>query len=109
MTNFTAAMMNSQPFYLAATRQGHFVGRNGVAPTGEQDGSFAQMLMDGLNSVNTLERTAENLSVQAVVNPDSVDVHDVTIAAAKAEMALSITKNVLDRVIQAYREIQNLR
>ena len=65
--------------------------------------------MDGLGQVNRLEQDAQQLSIQAVTNPDSVDVHDVTIAAAKAELALSITKNVVDRVIQAYKEIQNVR
>ena len=109
MTNFTAAMMNSEPFYLARTNPLHFVGRNGPAPSGEQEGTFAQMLMDGLSGVNNLEQTAQDLSIQAVIDPESVDVHDVTIAAAKAEMALSITKNIVDRVIQAYREIQNMR
>jgi flagellar hook-basal body complex protein FliE len=38
-----------------------------------------------------------------------VDTHDVTIAAAKANLSLSITKNVVDRVIQGYREISTLR
>jgi len=109
MTNMTATMMDSQPIYINRTDPRHFVGRNGEAPSGDQNGTFAQMLMDGLGQVNSLEQTAQDLSIQAITNPDNVDVHDVTIAAAKAELALSITKNVVDRVIQAYKEIQNVR
>jgi flagellar hook-basal body complex protein FliE len=33
----------------------------------------------------------------------------VTIAQAKASLALSITKNVVDRVIRAYQDIINIR
>jgi len=65
--------------------------------------------MDSLNSVNSMQQTSEALSIQAVIDPESVNAHDVTIAAAKASMSLSITKNVVDRVIQAYREIQSVR
>ena len=71
--------------------------------------SFGSLLLDSLNSVNAMQQTSEALSVQSIVDPESVNTHDVTIAAAKASMSLSITKNVVDRVIQAYREIQNLR
>jgi flagellar hook-basal body complex protein FliE len=67
------------------------------------------MLLSGLGEVSQLDQDAQSLSVQAVLDPESVDAHDVTIAAAKAELALSITKNIVDRVIEAYREIQNIR
>ena len=105
----TAAQIGSQSIYMTRTDPRHFAGINGPQPSGNQNGTFAQLLMDGLGQVNRLEQDAQQLSIQAVTNPDSVDVHDVTIAAAKAELALSITKNVVDRVIQAYKEIQNVR
>ena len=34
-----------------------------------------------------------------LVDPDSVDAHDVTIAMAKANLSLNITRTVLDRVV----------
>ena len=71
--------------------------------------NFGDMLFESLQGVSNLEQEHSNLAVQAVLNPEEVDAHDVTIAAAQANMALSITKNVVDRVIQAYRDITNLR
>ena len=44
-----------------------------------------------------------------ITDPDSVDVHDVTIALAEANLALSMTKAVVDRALAAYREIINVR
>lgn len=80
-----------------------------AASAGSQSGGFASLLLESLNGVNEQQQTADALSVQSIVDPESVNPHDVTIAAAKANMSLSITKSVVDRVIQAYREIQNVR
>ncbi len=94
---------------LARTREGHFAGPGDPVqlPDGEQ--AFSRMLFDSLGEVSRLEQAHTDLSIQAVVNPDSVHPHDVTIAANQASLALSLTRNVIDRVIQAYREITNLR
>jgi flagellar hook-basal body complex protein FliE len=73
------------------------------------DGNFGNLLMDSLTRVSDLQKQHDQLSVQAVLNPDSVDPHDVTIAAAKANLSLSITKAVVDRALQAYQKISNLR
>jgi flagellar hook-basal body complex protein FliE len=94
---------------LARTNPRHLTGRSyGPAPAAAPQ-SFGGMLVESLQKVNAMQQTSETLSVQAVLDPESVNTHDVTIAAAKASMSLSITKNVVDRVIQAYREIQNVR
>lgn len=71
--------------------------------------SFQDALVRGLESVNSDQMAHEQLSIQAVVNPESVEAHDLTIAAARANTSLSIAKNVVDRVIQAYRDITSLR
>jgi flagellar hook-basal body complex protein FliE len=44
-----------------------------------------------------------------ITDPDSVDIHDVTIALAEANLSLSMTKAIMDRAIRAYQEIVNLR
>jgi flagellar hook-basal body complex protein FliE len=100
------AQVSGDAFYLKTTDPKHF-GGDQVLPEGQK--SFGQMLFDSLHSVNDDQQYANNLSVQAVVDPDSVDAHDVTIAMAKANLSLSITKNVMDRVVQAYRDITTLR
>lgn len=96
-------------FIMARTRPGHFRGVLDSQPPAQSPQSFSQLLLDSLDGVNEQQQTAETLSVQAITDPDSVDVHDVTIAAAQANLSLSITKSIVDRVVQAYREIQNVR
>ncbi|MCA1753325.1 MAG: flagellar hook-basal body complex protein FliE [Spirochaeta sp.] len=108
MINLDPSQVRGDLFQLARTNQNHVRGQFEV-PTTEATGSFGEMVMDGLNQVNALEQQHTDLSVRAVVDPDSVNPHDVTIAAAQAEMALNITKNVVDRVVQAYRDITNVR
>jgi flagellar hook-basal body complex protein FliE len=44
-----------------------------------------------------------------VTDPTSVNVEDVTIALAEANLSLSMTKAVVDRALAAYREIINVR
>ncbi len=100
------SQVKGDQFTLSKTHQRH-LGPSQTAPEGQA--SFGEMLFDSLHRVNADQQAAHELSIQAVAAPDSVDAHDVTIAMAKANMSLSITKNVLDRVVQAYRDITTLR
>jgi flagellar hook-basal body complex protein FliE len=109
MTYLSANQVSGHELTLARTDPRHYAGRLDPQAAGSRDGTFASLLMDSLESVNSQQQTADNLSVRAIVDPESVNPHDVTIAAAKANLSLSITKSVVDRVIQAYREIQNVR
>jgi flagellar hook-basal body complex protein FliE len=110
MTYLGNTQVTGQVIELARTNPRHIAGQSAAqAASTPAAQNFGNLLLDSLNSVNQMQQTSEALSIQAVVDPDSVNTHDVTIAAAKASMSLSLTKNVVDRVIQAYREIQNVR
>lgn len=78
-------------------------------PTGGENGDFAELLMKALNGVNQLQLDGDRLSQMMITDPDSVDVHDVTIALSKANLAVSITKEVVDRALRAYSDIINIR
>lgn len=101
--------VSGHTFSLARTDPRHLTGE--LDPIRLQTGSssFGQMLLDSLADVNGLQQTAEQLAVAAIVDPNSVNVHDVTIAEAKANLSLSIAKSIVDKVVQAYREISNIR
>lgn len=71
--------------------------------------SFSSFLLNALNSANNIVHESQELSQAFIVDPSSVDVHDVTISLSKAYMAVSLTKNVVDEAIKAYKEITNLR
>jgi len=94
---------------LTANNPGHF--RTETA--GESDDnvvkSFGQLFSDSFGKVNNLVVNSDKVAQQMIVEPESVSIHTVMIAAQKAELALSLAKGVTDRVVRAYSEITNLR
>jgi flagellar hook-basal body complex protein FliE len=103
---------------LARTNPLHLAGTAafGGAPASDQAGSaggtetaFGKLLMGALGNVNDSQLTAAQLSQQMITDPNSVNVEQVTIALADANLALSMTKAIVDRALAAYREIINVR
>jgi flagellar hook-basal body complex protein FliE len=72
-------------------------------------GTFEQTMLQALDKVSGDQQAASALSRQAITEPGSVDVHDITIAQAKASMSLNITRNVLSRLVQDWRDLINTR
>ncbi len=94
---------------LKTSNPGH---QNG-APVSETPEStalnFAELLNRALQKVNDQQVEAEKLTQQMITDPGSVELHTVTIAAEKARMAVTFTKNVTDLAIKTYRDLVNLR
>ena len=78
---------------------------------GEQSptAGFGNLLAQALERTNEMQLATMRLSQQMITDPDSVNIHDVTIAMAEANLSLSMTKAIADRVIKAYREIISTR
>ncbi len=79
-----------------------------TAPADPEAG-FGKLFLQSLSQVNDMQVRAQDLSRALITDPDSVDIHDVTVALAEANLALSMTKAIIDRAIRAYREIVNIR
>jgi len=95
---------------MARTDPRHIAGiAEQAAPAAGPESSFSSLLLGALGSVNDSQLTSMDLTQQMVTNPDSVNVHDVTIALAEANLSLSMTKAIVDRALAAYREIINVR
>jgi len=97
---------------LARTNPRHLAGAGEAVPASTAGGteqSFGDLLMGALGNVNDSQLNAMNLSQKMVTDPGSVNVEDVTIALADANLALSMTKAIVDRALAAYREIINIR
>lgn len=109
MTLFEPGQVTGDVLFVSRTHPNHLRGRNEPLPEDAVTRSFRDTLIGSLEDVNQYQVEHEQLSVQALVNPGSVEAHDLTIAAARASTSLSITRNIVDRVIQAYRDITNLR
>jgi flagellar hook-basal body complex protein FliE len=74
-----------------------------------RSGTFGDAMLRALDGVSAEKQFADNLIQQAVVDPESVDSHDITIAQSKASMSLNITRTVLNRIVQGWRDIINTR
>ena len=72
-------------------------------------GTFEHAMLQALDRVSGTQQLASNLEREAIVNPDSVDAHDVTIAQGMASMSLNIPRNILNRLVQGWRDIINTR
>ncbi len=70
---------------------------------------FSSYLTTKLDKVNELIHDSESKVESFLIDPDSVDPHDVTLALAKANMSVNMTKQVVDSAIKAYQTIISLR
>ncbi|WP_461246384.1 flagellar hook-basal body complex protein FliE [Treponema sp. R6D11] len=72
-------------------------------------GVFEDAMLQALDKVSGAQLTASEMQKEALINPDSVDIHDITIAQAEASMALGVTRNILSRLVQGWRDLINTR
>lgn len=71
--------------------------------------SFEQTLLKAFDKVNEKQQTSDALAQQLIVDPESVDAHDVTIAMAEANLSLKMAQSIIDRVIKGWNEITTTR
>jgi flagellar hook-basal body complex protein FliE len=85
------------------------LGNKTGAESALRSGAFEDVMLRALDAVSAEKQAADNLIQQAIVDPESVDSHDITIAQAKANMSLNITRTILNRIVQGWRDIINTR
>ncbi|MCL2229951.1 MAG: flagellar hook-basal body complex protein FliE [Treponema sp.] len=81
------------------------VGAQGIT----RAGTFEDAMLQALDKVSGAQLNASDLQKEAIINPGSVDIHDITIAQAEATMALGVTRNILSRLVQGWRDLINTR
>ena len=75
----------------------------------QHDGpSFAQTLQDQLNTVNELERDAQE-AIEDLMTGRRDDVESVMLATQKAETAFHLLLQVRNKVMEAYDELKQIR
>jgi flagellar hook-basal body complex protein FliE len=84
---------------------GSVLGAEGVM----RDGLFDETMLKALDKVSDYQIQAEYLQQKAITDPDSVNVHEITEAQSMATMSLNITRPVLNRIVQAWKDIINTR
>jgi len=75
----------------------------------KETASFEQTLLAAFDKMNEKQQTTDALAQKMIVDPESVDIHDVTVAMAEANLSLKIAQSVIDRVIKGWNEITTTR
>jgi len=115
--NYATQMMRTHPKHMLPPDSPYFGSGNKVlalekkidAQHVTRAGTFEQAMLQALDKVSGADQFTKQLEKEAIINPDSVDIHDITIAQAEASMALNITRNVLSRLVQGWRDLINTR
>lgn len=84
-------------------------GQTGAKKPGTKDPfTFLQPLEQGVDETNRLMGNADKLANEAAVGGD-VDLHDVMISAEKASVALQLTLQVRNKLVEAYQEVMRMQ
>ncbi|HHV27229.1 flagellar hook-basal body complex protein FliE [Anaerosalibacter bizertensis] len=70
--------------------------------------SFGTYLKEAINDVNKLQIESENYK-KLLATGDVDNLHDVMIAAEKADISLQLTMSIRNKVVDAYREIMRMQ
>lgn len=81
---------------------------NKSADTSKEGSSFGQVLMNQLDRLSASQVQADQL-VEAFATGDTVDLHEVLIAAEEARITLEMTLQLRNKAIDAYKEITNMQ
>jgi flagellar hook-basal body complex protein FliE len=115
--DFNVSMLRTHPNHMGAINSPYAGSGNNILAlekkTGAEGitraGTFETAMLQALDKVSGAQQTVNVLEKEAIINPDSVDIHDITIAQAEASMSLNITRNILTRLVQGWKDIINTR
>lgn len=71
-------------------------------------GSFKDVFSDALNKVNDLQNNADDMKVKLATGEVN-DIHTVMIASEKASLALQLTVQIRNKLVDAYQEIMRMQ
>jgi flagellar hook-basal body complex protein FliE len=74
-----------------------------------RSGTFEDAMLRAVDKVSASQNLAAVMAQTAITEPDSIDPHDLTIAQAEAQMSLNITRTILNRIVQGWRDLINTR
>lgn len=82
------------------------ISKDAAKPT--EGNSFGKILGEQLKEVERLEKEADELTQNFLIG-EIQDLHEVTIAAEKANLALQLTVQVRNKLLEAYQEISRMQ
>jgi flagellar hook-basal body complex protein FliE len=77
-------------------------------PAGTEKADFGSVLKEELNKVNDMQIKADEASRQLVTG-EAKDIHSVLLAAEEARLALEVTVQIRNKLIESYQEINRMQ
>ncbi|SMC66013.1 flagellar hook-basal body complex protein FliE [Sporomusa malonica] len=88
--------------------KGKIAEMDSVDSSQQPDKPFGEFLKDALNNVNNLQGESRQASMNLAAGKVQ-DIAEVTIAAEKAAIALQLTMQVRNKVVDAYQEVMRMQ
>ncbi|WP_342429537.1 flagellar hook-basal body complex protein FliE [Neobacillus sp. FSL H8-0543] len=85
-----------------------FLPTNKPQVTSDAGASFGNLLNQYIQDANGAVKEFETKSV-ALAKGEAINLHDVTIAAQKASIAVQLTTQVRDKAVEAYQEMMRMQ
>lgn len=76
---------------------------------GEEGNGFADVLLDSLRTVNSVQKNAAQLQTRFELGDDQVTLPKVMVAMSKSSLAFEATNQVRNRLLTAYQEIMRMQ
>jgi flagellar hook-basal body complex protein FliE len=85
-------------------------GTTGTQAAGATDGSssFSNILGQGLDSLQSTQANADNLSIQAATGT-LTNAHDLMIATTQAQLATQLTVALRNKAVDAFNEVMRMQ
>ena len=80
----------------------------GVKNAKATETSFSDVINEAITKVNDLQ-VESSKKTEDFINGVSDDIHSVIMAGSKADLALQMTLQVRNKVMEAYKEIMNMQ
>lgn len=77
-------------------------------PQSTADSSFGSLLNQYIQDANGAVKDFESKSL-SLAKGEAINLHEVTIAAQKASIAVSLTTQVRDKAVEAYQEMMRMQ
>jgi flagellar hook-basal body complex protein FliE len=81
---------------------------NGAAPTKDVSSDFARLMLDKLGEVNSMQVDADD-KVHTMLTGGDVNEAEVLTSVQKADLAFRMILQVRNKLIEAYRELQQIQ
>lgn len=69
---------------------------------------FKEMLYDAIDTVSDLQRNADELMTKLAIG-ETQDIHQVMIAVEEVNLALQLTLQIRNKMLEAYQEIMRMQ